>query len=36
VRTRWAYRYKGLAVESLTFENDKTIHRATVPVHGRD
>ena len=36
VRTRWQYRYKGLPVESLTFENDKTIKRALVPVHGRD
>jgi hypothetical protein len=35
VRTRW-HQYKGLPVESLTFENDKTIKRATVPVHVRD
>ena len=26
---------KGPRVESLTFETDKTIKRATVPVHGR-
>ena len=33
VRTRWTYLYKGLPIESLTFENDKTIRRATVRVH---
>ena len=36
VRTRWVYRYKGLPVESLTFENDNTIKRATARVHGHD
>jgi len=36
VRTRWTSLYKGLPIESLTFKNDKTIKRATVPVHGRD
>jgi hypothetical protein len=36
VRTRWIYLYKGLPVESLTFENDNTIKRATARVHGHD
>ena len=36
VRSHWQYRYKGLLVESLTYDNDKTIKRALVPVHGRD
>jgi len=36
VRTRWTSLYKGLPTGSLTFEKDKSIKRAAVPVHGRD